>query len=169
MKNTIPIIVVVAVTVIYIMLAMPENDLTKNVKIQPGESVMEKVNIYRSTETKIIWSAKVNRLILEDNSKKAKIDGIEADFPKSGITIKAKSGLYDLSNNTIMVDSNVLAYNKDAQITSKDIYVDFKTQAVSSKSGVTITGKNYTVTADSFNSLNGDSVTLNGNVKVVYN
>ncbi|QWR76051.1 LPS export ABC transporter periplasmic protein LptC [Candidatus Magnetomonas plexicatena] len=169
MRNTIPIIVVIAATVIYIMLAMPENDLTKNVKIQPGDSVMEKVNIYRSTDTKIVWRAKVNRLILEDNRKAAKIDGIEADFPEKSITVKAKSGLYDFSNNTITVDSDMLAYNKDAQITSKDIYVDFKTQTVSSKSGVTITGKNYTVTADSFNSSNGDNVTLNGNVKVVYN
>ncbi|MEO5358702.1 MAG: LPS export ABC transporter periplasmic protein LptC [Nitrospirae bacterium YQR-1] len=169
MKNAIPVIIIVATVIFYISVIRTETDLTKNVKILHGESMMENVHIYRSTSSKSVWEARVNKVTLEESRKNAKIEGIEVDFLESGLTVQAKGGFYNLSKNAVTIEGDVTAFNKDYKITSKDISVDFKNQTLSSESGVTIAGKNYTVRADSFDTSKGEIVKLNGNVKVVYN
>ncbi|MBF0319302.1 MAG: LPS export ABC transporter periplasmic protein LptC [Nitrospirae bacterium] len=168
MKKFIPIVLIIAATVLFVYYTSQEIYSLKKISIVPGNSHLENVQITHDVGATVKWTAAVEKISIIKTGESAELTNIQFNVPEKEVTLKAGSGKYDVKNNAIEIIGEVIAYNKEFQVKSKDIRWDFKSETLKSNKEVVLMGKNVTVRADSIETFEGERLQLSGNVMVVY-
>ncbi|WP_420263976.1 LPS export ABC transporter periplasmic protein LptC [Candidatus Magnetominusculus dajiuhuensis] len=168
MRKFIPIVLIIAATVLFVYYTSQEIYSLKKISIVPGNSYLENVKITHADMAAVKWTAAIEKIAIIKTGETAELTNIQFNVPEKEVTLKAGKGTYDIKHNAIDIIGEVTAYNKEFQVKSKDIKWDFKAETLKSANEVVLTGKNVRVRADSIETFGGEQLQLTGNVKVVY-
>ncbi|MBF0553911.1 MAG: LPS export ABC transporter periplasmic protein LptC [Nitrospirae bacterium] len=168
MRKFIPIVLIIAATVLFVYYTSQEIYSLKKISIVPGNSYLENVKITHAAESVVKWTAAIEKISIIKTGETAELTNIQFNVPEKEVTMKAGKGTFDIKNNAIDLLGEVTAYNKEFQVKSKDIKWDFKAETLKSVNEVLLTGKNVMVRADSIETFGGEKLQLSGHVTVVY-
>ncbi|MBF0517141.1 MAG: LPS export ABC transporter periplasmic protein LptC [Nitrospirae bacterium] len=168
MRKFIPVVLMIAVTVVFVYYTSQEIYSVKKITIVPGNSYLDNVTIIHASDAVVKWTAAIDRISILKTGETAQLTNIAFNVPAKEVTMKAISGLYDIKHNAIDLIGEVIANNKEYVVKSKDIKWDFKTEQMKSFNEVVLSGKNVMVRANSIETFAGEKLQLSGNVTVVY-
>ncbi|MBF0457524.1 MAG: LPS export ABC transporter periplasmic protein LptC [Nitrospirae bacterium] len=168
MRKFIPIVLIIAATVLFVYYTSQEIYSLKKITIIPGNSYLENVKITHAAQSVVKWTAAIEKISVLKVGEAAELRNIQFNIPEKEVTMNAGQGAYDIKNNKIVLLGEVTANNKEFQVKSKDIKWDFKAETLTSVNEVVLTGKNVRVRADSIETFGGEKLQLSGNVMVVY-
>ncbi len=130
-------------------------------------SYIEKAKIIQREGADIKWSANVKRIEFPGNEKTAKLDTVDATFPKDGYSLVSDKGEYDIVSGKILLHGNVKATGDKYTFYTDRLDWNIRENTMKTDSVVTISGKGMFIRGDTFKSHREGRLTLEGNVKAV--
>ncbi|MEW6067081.1 MAG: LPS export ABC transporter periplasmic protein LptC [Nitrospirota bacterium] len=167
MKKILFIVLSVSLFGIIFMLLVASEDINGNSNIK-RDSFIEGVRIIQKRDGIIDWTLNAKRADFVEGEDNAKLSDINMVIQKSGMILHSQKGIYNLSDQSLIVDGVVRAEAKDLLITSDSLNYEVSSGRIDTKGYVEVNSKKFKLEGKGMTAESGDKVTILDNVKAIF-
>lgn len=155
MKRFVSLFLCLTLFSIFFMLLNSEKGAISEISLK-SDSFIEGLKIVNKKNGKTNWILTARRADIPESGDRAVLSNIEMRLENENINISADSGIYDLINKDVVIDSTVSARNSHYSIIAATVQVNGKTGQLETGSNVKIKGRNFELNGTGMAVNNGD-------------
>ncbi len=131
------------------------------------DSFMENVKLLHVTSDTVVWTAEIDRVVIDSSRNESIINNIMFTFHENNVTAHADHGLYDMVSDDLSLSERVSAKKDGFDIKTDSIFWDAGKRSLSSDSYVQIKGKSIFVEGTGLTITDDGKMTIKRNIRAI--
>jgi len=151
---------------LFIMLRS-DRENTDSTKVK-STSFIEGLEILYRKNGNTIWKLNARKADFTDNENMVELSNLTVTVQKSGMTLSADTGRYDLLSKNFIINSDIQAEAKDYRITTSSIDYDASTGNAKTDERIIVEGKKFKVEGKGMTLDSEQKVKIRNDVKATF-